>query len=210
MPLPHYWSRLYGITPNRHSTGQLLAEVEAALQGGLRCLQYRDKIADPPTRLQRALALKALCTTYAAQLIINDDYALSQAIGADGVHLGQGDGDPSQVRQLLGPDKIIGVSCHNSLVLATQAAPWADYLAFGAVYPSLNKPDAIQCSLSVFKTARLLHLPTVAIGGIRTEHCATLCNAGADALAVIGDLFDVPDIRQHTLNWLELLTRFYP
>lgn len=196
---------LYAITPDRPAGERLLADVEAALQGGCRWLQYRDKLSDKPEQVRRARALRALTRRYGARLLINDDLLLCQLVEADGVHLGQDDGDLALARALLGPDKWIGASCYADLALAGRAiAAGADYVAFGAVHPSPTKPEAVRAAPSLFAAARVfaetspstVKFPPVvcAIGGITLANAAPLIAAGADLLAVITDLFEAPDI----------------
>lgn len=192
---------LYGITPDgaiaNGRDAALLAQVDAALAGGLRLLQFRDKSADAPARRQLAEALLRSCRQAGAQLIINDDLALALAIGADGVHLGGDDGDLAAARAALGAGKLLGASCYADLGHARAAAPYADYLAFGAVYASPTKPQAQAAPLSLFAAARDLGRPLCAIGGITLANAPQLIAAGADLLAVVSDLFGAADIAAH-------------
>jgi thiamine-phosphate pyrophosphorylase len=187
---------LYVITPDAHpDSGRLIAQVAAALRGGARLVQYRDKAGDRPRREREARVFKDLCARHGAFLIINDDVALAQAVGADGVHLGQADMPIRQARALLGPGAIIGVTCHDRLDLALAAeAAGADYVAFGAVYPSPTKPRAVRAPLVLFAQAReSLHIPVCAIGGLDAGNAATVIRAGADMVAVVSGVFDRPD-----------------
>jgi thiamine-phosphate pyrophosphorylase len=190
-------SGLYLITPDENDTSRLLAMVEAALAGGARVVQYRNKAADTVLAQQQSAALLALCRRHAVPLIINDDIELCLAIGADGVHLGAGDGCLREARSRLGAGKILGASCYGSLANALQAQDnGADYVAFGACFASATKPQAPRAALSLFGQARdALTIPRVAIGGITPENADQVINAGADALAVIGAVFSSPDIR---------------
>lgn len=187
---------LYAIADTASLEEQLLPSTEAALRGGVQWLQYRDKSADPALRRRDVAGLLALCQDYRASLIINDDIDLTLALGAHGVHLGQGDGDPAHARQRLGREAIIGVTCHASLALARQAkAAGASYVAFGRFFPSRTKPDAPPAPSDLLTRARAtIGLPIVAIGGITLENGAALLDAGADRLAVSHDLFSAPDI----------------
>ncbi|MDY6812458.1 MAG: thiamine phosphate synthase [Pseudomonadota bacterium] len=181
---------LYLVTAGEDDTDALCRRVEACLQAGVRLVQYRDKTAGPARREQQARALVSLCRAHGAALIVNDDPALAARIGADGVHLGQGDAAPAEARRQLGPAAIVGVSCHESLALAREAvAAGASYVAFGAVYPSATKPNAPRVSLATLHTARRrLDRPIVAIGGILPAHVPGLAAAGVDAVAVVGGL----------------------
>lgn len=174
---------------------RLTAQVEAVLRGGARILQYRDKSAESERRLREAHALRALCEAYGALLLINDDIALAAAAGAHGVHLGQQDTTLAAAREQLGPDAIIGITCHDSLALArTAEAGGADYVAFGALFPSPTKPDAPRASLDLIREARrALTVPICAIGGIGADNAAAVISAGADLLAVISGVFAQAD-----------------
>lgn len=186
---------LYAITdPALIPDRQLLPAAEAALRGGARLLQYRDKTATPEQRRQRAAQLQALCRQHGALFLVNDDPALAADIDADGVHIGQSDGGIARARRLLGPGKIIGVTCHSDLTLAEQAAAAsADYVAFGRFFPSRTKPQAPPADPAILDRARQrLTIPLVAIGGIDLSNGAQLLKRGADALAVIHALFSDP------------------
>lgn len=187
---------LYAITPETPDTADLLNRVEAALRGGCRWLQYRDKTADATQRRSRAEALRAACLRHGAALIINDDIELALEIDASGAHLGRDDGDLTVARRRLGPGKILGVSCYAEIGRAEAAArSGADYVAFGAVYASTTKPEAVAAPHSLFKEAReTLGVPTCAIGGITLDNASAIIHAGADLIAVITDLFTAPDI----------------
>lgn len=186
---------LYAITDSALLQGRLLAAVTDALTGGARVVQYRDKSSDPVRRRQEASALLLLCRRHGVPLLINDDVALACAIGADGVHLGQGDAALAEARSLLGPQAIIGITCHDSLDLAAAAAAGgADYLAFGALFNSSSKPAARHCPPAILTEARRFRLPLVAIGGITTDNVSHVIAAGADAVAVIAGLWQAPDV----------------
>ena len=186
---------LYAITAPRHpDSARLLDEASAVLAGGARMLQFRDKSGDAGWRRTAAEALLDLCRDARIPLVINDDVALARAIGADGVHLGREDDDLVAARLALGPRAIIGASCYADLARArAAAAAGANYLAFGSVFESGNKPGARPAPLEVFAAARTLGLPLVAIGGITPDNARGVLDAGADLLAVIGALFEAPD-----------------
>jgi len=189
---------LYAITDARLAAARGLAtQVEAALEGGARIIQYRDKGSDRPRRLREAETLRQLTERYRALLIINDDVELAHQCGADGVHLGRDDITLPEARQRLGTGAIIGVSCYNRLELALQAGRLgADYVAFGRFFSSRSKPEAVQAEAQLLRQARQhLQLPLVAIGGITPENGRQLIEAGADMLAVIHAVFGQPDIR---------------
>lgn len=181
---------LYAITDTALlADGRLLPYCEAALRGGAKLLQYRDKSTDQARRLSEAQALHELCQNYGARLLINDDMALAAEVGAD-LHLGQEDGSLLQARQLLGPDAIIGATCHAQLALAEQAvAQQADYIAFGRFFASHTKPGDVLASPELLQRAQQLNCPIVAIGGITLDNGRTLIENGATMLAVIHGLF---------------------
>jgi len=170
----------------------LLANVEAALRGGVSVLQYRNKHADHKLQTQQARAILPLCRQYRVPFIINDSIKLCLTLDADGVHLGADDGNLAEARDRLGAHKILGASCYNRLDLALAAAnAGADYAAFGACFASGTKPNAPVAALSLFVEARqLVQIPLVAIGGITLENAARAAAAGADAVAVVGALFN--------------------
>lgn len=182
---------LYAITDSQLlGDGRLLSYCQAALEGGARLLQYRDKSTDHVRRFEEASSLAELCDRYQAQLIINDDLALATKLNA-GLHLGQDDGSLAQARATLGPGAVIGRTCHDRLDLADQAsADGASYLAFGRFYPSSSKPQAPSAPAELLQQARKRYtLPITAIGGITLENASRLITLGADLLAVIHSLF---------------------
>ncbi len=187
---------LYAITPDLADTGLLLSQTRAALAGGARLLQYRNKTAGENLRREQALALRELCRLHGATLIINDHVELAREIGADGVHVGADDAAVSTARAQLGANKIIGASCYDDIGRAqAAAAQGADYLAFGSFFVSPVKPGAVRAPLPILRAARgQTGLPVVAIGGIALDNVDELIAAGADAVAVISSLFAAPDI----------------
>lgn len=188
---------LYVITDSKLLAGHLLPAVAAALEGGAAVVQYRHKSLQGGNRhWYEAEQLLELCRQYKVPLLINDDVELAAAIGAEGVHLGRGDGSLANARQRLGANAIIGATCHDSLHYANEAAnQGASYLAFGAIYPSSTKPGAVQAPVScISKAQQRFHLPVVAIGGITADNAAPLIDAGAHCVAVISDLWSAPDI----------------
>ena len=188
---------LYAITPDSDNTDQLCKMVEASILGGARVIQYRNKVAQQPLLKSQATALLAICRKHQVTFIINDHIALCLALDADGVHIGGDDGDIAATKALIGTDKILGVSCYGDFARAQLAAELgADYIAFGACFPSSTKPNAPRAELNLFTRAKTLSVPSVAIGGITLENVSSVVNAGADAVAVIGELFnrDIQDI----------------
>jgi thiamine-phosphate pyrophosphorylase len=179
---------LYAITPEGPG---LETKVRSALEGGIALLQYRRKQGNH----EEARRIAALAREFAVPVIINDDVALAIELGAEGAHLGRDDGDLAAARHSLA-GRILGASCYDDLGLARAAvAAGADYVAFGSVFPSATKPQALRAPLGLFREARALGVPLAAIGGITLGNAPTALAAGADLLAVISDLFDAPDIR---------------
>jgi thiamine-phosphate pyrophosphorylase len=186
------WRGLYVITDRRLAAGRGLSNlVAAAISGGARWIQYRDKSKEPGRRRDEAAALARLCRRHQVPLIVNDDPRLAAEVEADGVHLGHDDSALRPARRLLGPSAIIGVSCYDRIDRARAAqSAGADYLAFGRFFPSRSKPQAVPAGLELLHAARReLYLPLVAIGGVTPENGRALVCAGADMLAVIHGVF---------------------
>ncbi len=182
---------LYAVTPDLADTASLVRGVEAALAGGARAIQYRNKAADSALADAQAAALAQVHAARGGLYIVNDDPALAAAVDADGVHLGEDDGAIAEARELIGSERIIGVSCYNRFELAeTAVAAGADYVAFGSFYASNVKPGARRADVSLLARAKALGVPVVAIGGITAENARALFAAGADAVAVISAVFD--------------------
>jgi thiamine-phosphate pyrophosphorylase len=182
---------LYAITDSTLlADGRMHPYVEAALRGGARLLQYRDKTQDSARRLREAEALHDLCRQYSATLIINDDAELAARLGV-GLHLGQTDGSLSAARALLGPGAVIGATCHASVDLAmTSAQEGASYVAFGRFFNSQTKPGAPSATPQTLEQARAqLNLPICAIGGVTLDNAPELIARGASLIAVIHALF---------------------
>ncbi|MEY3743013.1 MAG: hypothetical protein RLZZ541_68 [Pseudomonadota bacterium] len=197
---------LYAVTPDEADTDLLLAKVEAALQGGISMLQYRNKLADPKLQTQQARAILPLCRQYQVPFIINDSVKLCLTLDADGVHIGAEDGNLKEIRTRIGKYKILGASCYDrfDLALAAQQAG-ADYVAFGACFASSTKPNAPVANLSLFDQARTqLTIPAVAIGGITLTNAPQVIAAGADSLAVINAIFNATDVKSSTEQFTQL------
>lgn len=188
------WRRgLYLLTPEESDTARLLARVAPVLAEAS-VLQYRNKAASDALRVQQIEALLPLCRAAGVPLLVNDDPDLARAAGADGAHLGEHDATLAHARHVLGANAIIGVSCYDDLARARRAAAQgADYIAFGAFFPSTTKPGARRAAPALLRATRSLQLPCVAIGGITPDNAASLIRAGADLVAVISGVFDAPD-----------------
>lgn len=189
---------LYAITPTSLCLDppRLLVDTGAALCGGARFVQYRDKTHDTARRLASARALRALCERFGARLIINDDVDLALQADAHGVHLGLDDLPLIEARAKLGPARLIGITCQDSAARARAASEGgADYIALGAFFPSRTKPDARHATLELLRAVRVdTSLPICAIGGITPHNGAPLVEAGADLLAAVDGVFGAADI----------------
>jgi len=190
------FSGLYAITDAGLHADGIACQVERAIQGGARVVQYRDKGSDRDRRLQEADQILSACRRHGVPLLINDDVELARQLGADGVHLGRDDADLTRAHAMLGQDAIIGVSCYNRLELALQAREaGADYVAFGRFFSSQSKPAAVQAHPELLREARtVLDCPLVAIGGITEQNGRPLIEAGANMLAVIRGVFGAADV----------------
>ena len=185
---------LYLITPDESDTARLLARTTPLLAAGVTWLQYRNKTAGDALRHEQASALQTMCATAGVPLIVNDHLRLAKAVGAAGVRLGEDDGDLAAARAMLGHSAILGVSCYDQLPLAeTAAAAGADYVAFGAFFPTRSKQGTRQASPGLLSQAATLGVPRVAIGGITPDNAGTLIDAGADLIAVIAGVYEAPD-----------------
>ena len=199
-------SGLYAVTPEMTDSIALISKVDAALRGGARVVQYRSKAIAESLRRTQAGELARLCRTWNVLFIVNDNVALAREVDADGVHLGKDDGGVLAARSMLGPEKLIGVSCYNEIGRAREAqSQGADYVAFGSFFSSSTKPDAIPTSAELLQIATLeIGLPVVAIGGINENNAAALIAAGADAVAVVSALFDAVDVEAQARRFARL------
>ena len=190
---------LYAITSNNDH----FDDVKTVLQARTSILQYREKI-NPD--LDHAKKLKKLCKEFKVTFIINDNPQLAKEVKADGVHLGEDDGSYEETRKLLGDDAIIGISCYDSIELAIEAEKQgANYVAFGAFFPSKTKQNTRRPDLDLLKQAReKLSIPIVAIGGITPENGRPLVEAGADYIAAIHGVFGQDDPELAAKKYTEL------
>lgn len=173
--------------------GDFPDRLAAALDAGpVAAFQFRVKGVDQHAAAALAAPLLETCRAHDVAFIVNDDMGLAKRIGADGVHLGQGDGDPADARRLLGPDAQIGVTCHDSRHLAMAAGEaGADYVAFGAFFPTQTKTVDHRAEPQLLGWwSTVSEIPCVAIGGIRPDNCGSLIRAGADFLAVSGSVWN--------------------
>ncbi|HYD12061.1 MAG TPA: thiamine phosphate synthase [Allosphingosinicella sp.] len=183
--------QLYLISP-LEVAGNFPDALRAALDAGpVAAFQFRVKGVDQHEAARLAAPLREICAAREVAFIVNDDMGLAKRLGADGVHLGQGDGDPEVARRLLGPNAQIGVTCHDSRHLAMEAGEaGADYVAFGAFFPTLTKETHHRPDPSILSWwTTLFEIPCVAIGGITPDNGRMLVDAGADFLAVCGAIW---------------------
>jgi thiamine-phosphate pyrophosphorylase len=200
---------LYALTPDDNLLPRLSALVESALKGGVKWVQYRNKIAPKALRRAQAAELLRICRAHGARLIVNDDIWLAIEIGADGAHLGRDDipgGGLATARDALGAKRILGVSCYDDLARAKIAVDeGADYIAVGSVFASASKPEATRVSLETLSEAKQrFPVPVVAIGGITVKNAPQVLAAGADMVAVLSDLFDAMDIKSQAEKFQKL------
>ena len=191
-------TQLYLISP-LDVAGDFPQRLERALEAGkgvVTAFQFRVKGLDQHEAAALAEPLQEICAAREVAFIVNDDIALAKRLKADGVHLGQGDGDPAEAREELGREAQIGVTCHASRHLALEAGEaGADYVAFGAFFPSTTKETEHRAELDLLEWwSEMVELPSVAIGGITPENCQPLVKAGADFLAVSGAVWNGDEV----------------
>ncbi len=190
-----YKCQLYLISPLEVG-GDFPVRLEEALTAGpVAAFQFRVKGIDQHKAAELAAPLQEICARHDVAFIVNDSISLAKRIGADGVHLGQDDGDPREARDILGRDAQIGVTCHNSRHLAMEAAEaGADYVAFGAFFPTSTKEVKHQAEIETVELwSQFTEVPCVAIGGITTENAGEVINAGADFIAVSSGVWNYAD-----------------
>lgn len=189
---------LYAVTDRHWLDGETLySQVEKALKGGATFIQLREKELGEEAFLEEAKEIQALCRQYGVPFVINDNVELAKAIDADGVHVGQSDMEAADVRAILGPDKILGVSAQTVEQAKKAEAQGADYLGVGAVFPTGSKDDAVEVEHETVKEiCRAVSIPAIAIGGITRENTAELAGNGLAGIAVISAIFGQQDIQQ--------------
>ncbi len=192
----HVIKGLYAITPEEKDLSALSSQVESCIKGGARLIQYRSKTLSKIEQNKQASKIKMICNFYKVPLIINDDIELCRILNADGVHLGEHDDSLEKARMVLGPSKIIGVSCYNSIDRVKKAVDkGASYIALGACFPTTTKPNAPRASLDLITLVlKKFKIPVVAIGGINLENIELLTNEGINCIALINSLFKTKDI----------------
>ncbi len=200
-------SQLYLITSPAE---QLIPIVEAALQGGLSMVQYRDKTADDRKRLEQITQIRQLCDRYGALFIVNDRVDLALAVGADGVHLGQGDVPINLARQVLGPQRLIGRSTTNPEEMHRAIQEGADYIGVGPIYETPTKPGKAAVGLDYVRYAAAhCSIPWFTIGGIDTNNVLEVLSAGAERVSVVRAIMQAEQPTLVTQYFLSQLTRVH-
>lgn len=187
---------LYAVTDQSWTKEKALyKQIEEALKGGITCLQLREKEMPEEEFLKEAKVIHSLCQNYNVPLIINDNVQIALKADAEGVHIGQDDGDIGQIRKLLGKDKILGVSAHTVEEAEKAQKEGADYLGVGAVFKTSTKKDAKDMPFETLKQiCSSVNIPVVAIGGITDENILKLSGSKADGIAVVSAIFSSSDI----------------
>ncbi|MDE5834457.1 MAG: thiamine phosphate synthase [Ruminococcus sp.] len=190
--------KLYAVTDRTHLNGKSLAEaVEQAIQGGVTCVQLREKNISYNEYISIAKEIREVCHNYGVPLIINDNYRVALASGADGVHVGIEDTAVSEIRENVGENFIIGATAKTVEQAINAQADGADYLGVGAVFPSSTKTNAIRITPEKLKEiCNSVDIPVVAIGGISPENLHIIKDCGQSGIAVVSALFAQEDIKR--------------
>ena len=188
--------RLYAVTDRTWLGKQSLYEqVEAALKGGVTCVQLREKNLDEADFLAEAMEISALCRQYGVPFLINDNVDIALRCHADGVHVGQEDMQAAKVRQRLGPGRLIGVSAHSVEEAMAAEAAGADYLGVGAMFGTSTKKNVRPLTPEILKAiCQAVNIPVVAIGGIHAWNMAQLAGTGANGAALVSAIFGAEDV----------------
>lgn len=198
--------QLYAITDKSWLNGNTLAsQVEDALRGGATFLQLREKNASKEEIIKEALEIKKICKKYNVPFVIDDDVDIAKEVNADGVHIGQNDASYKYARDILGDNKIIGMTAHNLEEALTAQNSGADYIGVGAVFNTSTKLDTIPMSReTLMQITSNISIPVVAIGGINENNILELKGSGVDGVAVISAIFSKEDITEAAKNLLSL------
>ncbi|MGN8764167.1 thiamine phosphate synthase [Hornefia butyriciproducens] len=191
---------LYAVT-DRHWTGRetLRQQVEAALRGGVTFVQLREKNMEHDAFRKEALEIRDLCRAYRVPFVLDDDVSLAMEVNADGIHVGQSDMEAGDVRALIGPDRILGVSACTVEEAVAAEQRGADYLGVGAVFPTGSKDDARPVTRETLrKICEAVTIPVIAIGGITEQNVMELAGSGICGVAVISAIFGQPEIESAT------------
>ena len=202
---------LYAVTDRSHIGKKSLSQkVQEVIEGGATFIQLREKNLNQADLLLEAKEIQALCKKAHIPFVINDDVQLAKKIDADGVHVGQEDMEAARARELLGPDKIVGVSAQTVQQALLAEKMGADYLGVGAVFPTNSKDDAEDVSFETLKAiCEAVKIPVIAIGGIHKENVLQLKGSGIVGVAVISALFSQEDSCQATQELKEKVLKLY-
>ena len=196
---------LYAVTPKYSE--HLISDVKMALEGGITCLQLRQKELTKYKLLKLATELKKLCEEYYIPFIVNDDLELALECGADGVHLGLSDGSIKAAREKAGNDFIIGASAHNKEEAVKAESEGASYLGVGSAFISKSKEDAVPISPEMYKEiVKSINIPIVAIGGIDKNNIINLKDTGISGVALINSIFGAENIKADTGKMLKKIS----
>jgi len=187
---------LYAVTDRTWLKGRSLADaVEEAVKAGVTFLQLREKELDFKSFFELACEIKRITDKYKIPFIINDNVDVAVACGADGVHVGQNDMKATDVRKIIGRDKILGISVQTAEQAVKAEKEGADYIGVGSVFPTSTKPDAKPLSPAILKEiCKAVKIPVVAIGGINKDNAISLARSGIDGVAVVSAIFAQDDI----------------
>jgi thiamine-phosphate pyrophosphorylase len=208
LPMGFSIPRLYALIDPARVGGRLPAVVARELfSAGVRLIQFRDKRASSRQLYETCVELKELLRGSGCRLVVNDRADVARATEADGVHLGQDDLPVEMARRVLAPDQWIGCSTHSVEQVVEADRSTADYIAFGPIFPTASKenPDPVVGLEGLRAARRATRKPLVAIGGITLQNAPEVLAAGADSLAVLGDLLNAPDVRERAREFLNLL-----
>ncbi len=200
--------KLYAVTDSTWLKGKSLADaVEQAILGGVTIVQYREKSLTGAELKAEAKSVLEVCRKYNIPFIVNDDPYLAKVIDADGVHLGQGDMPIGEARELLGPDKIIGITAKTTEQAESAERDGADYLGSGAMFGSSTKTDAKKMSTETLKTiTACVKIPVVAIGGINAINVPILTGTGIQGVAVVSGIFANDDVKEGTAHLYSVIS----
>lgn len=193
---------LYGITGDNFANGKSNYEcIEEMIKGGIKIVQYRDKFKSTREKVEEAKAIKKLCHKNNVLFIVNDDVAVAMLVDADGVHVGQDDMKPDDVRKLIGINKIIGLSTHSEEQgMAAYNNKNVDYIGVGPIFPTTTK-DTAPVGLEYLEFAvKNLHLPFIAIGGIKEYNIDEIIKRGAQRICLVSDIVGAENICKKIIN----------
>lgn len=193
---------LYGITGDNFANGKSNYEcVEEMIKGGIKIVQYRDKFKSTREKVEEAKAIKKLCHKNNVLFIVNDDVAVAMLVDADGVHVGQDDMKPDDVRKLIGINKIIGLSTHSEEQgMAAYNNENVDYIGVGPIFPTTTK-DTAPVGLEYLEFAvKNLYLPFIAIGGVKEDNIDEIIKRGAQRICLVSDIVGAENICKKIIN----------